>query len=270
MDANERLLKMVLIKKTERKPKQFSGVNISSMGTLTNLSISTAGVIFVATVLAADHVLAFTFNSKAHTLACDPNGCVTSISGATTIDFNDGTAPSSGFATYSYPSGTTIVRSTGQANVAAPPLGDTTPYVSIGPSPNASPVNITFEAPLDQFGLYWGSVDAYNSISFFRNLTDTTAFITYGGTAIIPTADGSQLTDENNPYVDFLAQNSNEYFSKVELSSTTQAFENDNHSYRRAAIPYELSPGLGSLVLAAWGVMVQLKRRVRKQKSEVH
>lgn len=238
------------------------------MNNLKKLSIATAGAIFVTTVTTTNRVLALALNSTPHTGVCDPNGCVTSIIGATTINFNDGTAPSSGFATYSYPSGTTLVRSTNESGIAAAPLGDTTPYVSIGPSPNASPVNITFQAPLDQFGLYWGSTDSYNSISFFRNLTDTTAFATYSGTAITPAADGNQLTDENNVYVNFLAQNSNEYFSKVELSSSEQAFENDNHSYRSATpVPFEFSPGLGILALGACGAISQLKSAMQKQKA---
>lgn len=162
------------------------------MSTLKKLSIATAGAIVVATGLAAETAQAITFTSTPHTSTSDPNGCVTGVSGATAINFNGGTAPSSGFATYSYPNGTTLVRSTGVSGTAAPPYGDTSQYLSIGPSPNASPVTITFQSSVNYFGLYWGSIDSFNQISFYKNASDTTALNTFSGTDILNTASGAQ------------------------------------------------------------------------------
>ncbi len=218
-----------------------------------------------ATALAADTAQAITLDTTLHTSACDPDGCKTSVSGATTIDFNGGTAPSTGFASYSY-SGGTLVRSGGVANVAAPPYGDTSPYVSIGPSPNASPVTITFQSPLDYFGLYWGSTDNYNSISFYKNVGDANPVQTFTGSDVRADANGGQTVNEQNPYVDFNSENSNDYFQKVVLSSSNQAFENDNHAYRKA-VPYNFSPGVGILALGAWGATAQLKSKVQKRKT---
>lgn len=40
----------------------------------------------------------------------------------------------------------------------------------------ASPVTLTFGAPVDSFSILWGSIDSYNTIEFFSDATSLTAF----------------------------------------------------------------------------------------------
>ena len=234
------------------------------MSNLKKLSIATVGAVFVATGLAAKSAQALNYSSTPHDGNCTTNGCVTSVSGATTIDFNGGTVPSSGFATFSYPNGTTLVRSTNVANTAAAPIGDSSPYLSIGPSPNASPVTVTFQSPVNYFGLYWGSIDSFNQISFYKNASDTTASATYSGTTILSTASGAQTVDEENRYVDFNSSNASDSFQKVVLSSSGQAFESDNYAYKQAAtaVPWDFSSNQG----VALAVPLFIGARMMKQR----
>jgi VCBS repeat-containing protein len=108
---------------------------------------------------------------------------------------------------------------------AAPFFGsgaDTTTYLSIGAH---SSETITFDDPQNAFGLYWGSVDAGNTISFYDGNKLVASF---SGNDIAPLiANGNQGSFTSNGYVEFkdLAP-----FDKVVLSSDANAFEVDNIS----------------------------------------
>lgn len=81
------------------------------------------------------------------------------------------------------------------------------------------------------FGLYWGSIDEYNVVTFYNNGGLVTS---YNGAQIAGLiANGNQVADSSNRYVTF----TDIIFDKVVLSSSTNSFEVDNIS---AAAP-ELS-----------------------------
>ena len=103
-----------------------------------------------------------------------------------------------------------------------PGAPDTTNYLTVG---GGGVETITFGSEQNAFGLYWGSVDSYNSISFYEG---SQLVGSYTGASVAPLfADGNQGSFASNGYVQFsgLAQ-----FNKVVLQSTSNAFEIDNIS----------------------------------------
>ena len=121
------------------------------------------------------------------------------------------------------------------SGVYATPTGDTSNYLSTG---NSS-ITITPSSAYNYFGLYWGSLDDYNSISF-KEANGTSVSYTGGqiaGFAGIPT-DGA-----TSVYVNFALTGTT--FSSITLSSGQYAFESDNHAFGNIAAAPEP---------ATWGV----------------
>jgi VCBS repeat-containing protein len=104
-----------------------------------------------------------------------------------------------------------------------PGSADTTNYLSIGAGGTET---ITFAALENAFGLYWGSVDAYNTIDFYNGATLVASF---SGNDVSPLfANGNLGSFSSNGYVEFLGLAS---FDKVVLGTgATNAFEIDNIS----------------------------------------
>jgi fibronectin-binding autotransporter adhesin len=105
----------------------------------------------------------------------------------------------------------------------SPGQADATNYLSIGAHGSET---IAFGSEQNEFGLYWGSADSFNTISFYdgNNLVAS-----YSGTDVAPLlANGNQGSFASNGYVEFsdLAP-----FDKVVLASgSSNAFEIDNIS----------------------------------------
>ena len=75
------------------------------------------------------------------------------------------------------------------------------------------------------FGLYWGSLNSYNTIKFYDGAT---LVASYTGADISPLfPNGNQGSFVSNGYVEFSGLH---YFNKVVLGSTSNAFEIDNIS----------------------------------------
>jgi VCBS repeat-containing protein len=113
-------------------------------------------------------------------------------------------------------------------SAAAPYMGpgsghaDSTNYLAVGANGQET---ISFDGPQNTFGLYWGSVDSYNTISFYKG---TQLVASYTGSDLgALTPDGGQNSFSSNGYVEFkdLAP-----FDKVVLASSQNAFELDNVS----------------------------------------
>ena len=117
----------------------------------------------------------------------------------------------------------------GSSSVSAAPFTgplpggqDTTNYLSIGGDATET---IRFTTEHNAFGLYWGSVDAYNKINFYDGATLVASF---SGSEISPLlANGNQGSFSSNGYVEFVLSHD---FNKVVLSSSSNAFEVDNIS----------------------------------------
>jgi hypothetical protein len=87
----------------------------------------------------------------------------------------------------------------------------------------------TLGANYDYFGLFWGSLDTYNSIEFFDG---STSLATFSGGFFMPPlqADGGQGDWDSNRYINFMFTDGMTY-NGVELVSDGFAFESDNHAY---------------------------------------
>ena len=115
---------------------------------------------------------------------------------------------------------------------------DTTNYLSIGGNGTET---ITFASEKNAFGLYWGSLDSYNTIKFYDGAT---LVASYTGADISPLfPNGNQGSFVSNGYVEFSGLHS---FNKVVLGSTSNAFEIDNISAGTIP-PTTLPPITGTL-----------------------
>jgi hypothetical protein len=231
------------------------------MSTLQKISLALLGTAVVLTGANPASALSLT---KGGSTPVAGEGQYTNIQGATTINFNDGIAPSSGLVTYSATNG--IVQGSVGGQYASP-FGNNSKYLTISPTGaqdngqnfagNSGDVTINFAQGLDYFGFYWGSVDTYNFVDVYSG---SNLLQTFNGSNVPGApANGQQSGDVNNVYVNLLA-NAGQTFDKVVFRSTGRAFETDNHSYRVASVP---EPGsiLGLLAFGAVSVGSLLKRK---------
>jgi hypothetical protein len=153
-------------------------------------------------------------------------GQVSSVLGGTTYDFN---ASGGTFATF-VPAGQVLLE-TGSGSGFATPFGDTSQYVSIGTTP--TPGSASLQLPPGTFnyiGLYWGSIDNYNSIE----ITDTSGITTTINATTYPIlnpANGNQGLG-GSAYVNIVDSFA---ITDVKFNSSQQAFEFDNLTV--AAVP---------------------------------
>src|SRR5262245_14209000 len=109
--------------------------------------------------------LAAGFSSAAHAGYIETtftSGMNTQVAGATTYDFDSGAKPA-GY------SGEGWILPSSVSGMAAAPAGDNTPFLSVAFPKSAGTETFT-AAPgtsYNYFGLYWGSIDAYNSLQFY-------------------------------------------------------------------------------------------------------
>ena len=113
---------------------------------------------------------------------------------------------------------------------------------------------LTFSGTQNKFGLFWGSIDSYNSVAFYSG-NSATPFLTLFGNNLnaVPALgfNGDQSGALTNAYVTFTGLS----FDKIVLASTTNSFEFDNISYGNVGPVPEPSTWamllLGSPVLAS-------------------
>lgn len=80
----------------------------------------------------------------------------------------------------------------------------------------------------DYFGMFWGSIDNYNSISFFDDGVQVGS--TFSGSDFIPLlSNGGRSSWESNRFINF--EFTGGKYDEVKLTSTSLAFETDNHAY---------------------------------------
>jgi hypothetical protein len=114
------------------------------------------------------------------------------------------------------------------AGFGGQPAGaDTTRYLSSG----IGSVVFDFTSNQTYFGLLWGSVDDYNSLSFYKG---GLLVGSYTGSQIWAAANGDQGT-QGTFYVNF--DDVSGSFNRVVASSTQYAFEIDNIAYNSRSVP---------------------------------
>jgi hypothetical protein len=140
-------------------------------------------------------------------------------------------------------------------------LGDTTQFLSLGGTGQPSPVTINLASLglQNYFGLYWGSIDSYNTVEFYRGsfaLADRVGI--YTGTqvltalgVVVPLGTNNQTSLLTNRYINFDSEGASQYFDRIRLTSTQAAFESDNHAFRAVPTP-ALLPGLVGIGVSLW------------------
>ncbi|MEH2310042.1 MAG: PEP-CTERM sorting domain-containing protein [Nostoc sp.] len=234
------------------------------MSTVQKLSLALIGT---AVVFMSANPAGAVSLTKGGSIPVPGEGQYTNIQGATTINFNSGTATDP-FVTYSATNG--IVQGSVDSQYATP-FNDTSKYLTVAPQGaqangqdipgNTGNETITFRKAVDYFGFYWGSIDTYNFVDVYSggNLLKTFSGADVPGAP----ANGEQSGDANNVYVNLLANTTiGETFDKVVLRTTNIAFESDNHSYRVANVP-EPTTTLGLLAFGLMSAGSFVKRKLK-------
>lgn len=130
------------------------------------------------------------------------------------------------------------------SNFGGQPDGaDTTTYLSSGStgSDPLSGVTLTFAGPTNYLGLLWGSVDAYNTLTFYNG---TTVVGMFTGNDVTSLANGDQ--GAQGTY--FVNINLSDSFTSVVATSSQYAFEFDNVAF--SADPLKVpEPGTAGVFL---------------------
>ncbi len=195
-------------------------------------------------------------SSLAHAAYIDTtftSGMTTSVAGATVVDFNSGKP--------AYYTGQGSVTSGSISGQTAAPAGDGTPYLSVAYPWETGSMVATLGASYNYFGLYWGSIDNYNTLKFYDGgsliATITGSDVIASGTAL-----GDQISPGSNRYVNFFFNDAG--FDKVVFSTSGYAFESDNHAYANVnKVPEPASLALMAFGLAAVGFAARRRQTVR-------
>jgi hypothetical protein len=166
--------------------------------------------------------------------------------------------------TYGFRSGTL-------ANVAAAPAGDTSCYAygptQGGPLPDKVTINYSGllselgASSLNYFGLYYGSIDTFNDLTFYNANGGVIARIT--GTSLISQfkgTSGNQTADSSNIYVNLFFDPA-ERFTSFAFSTSGIAFEMDNLAVGVNVARNVPEPASLALVGLAIGAIVMVRRR---------
>jgi hypothetical protein len=183
------------------------------------------------------------------------------LSTTKTVDFNSGSAPTTGFAKYSFQSasGSSSVRSdvwspsgsTGEVNDGK--------YLAVFAGNN---VTIDLASKVKYFGINWGAMSGGNTFSFYNG---SSLVKSYSTETVAPLASihAQQHGGEGNGYAHFTASNSTEMFDRIVISQVGGGgFESDNHSFNVADVTTQSVPEPGIMLgLAAIGGSVWAKRK---------
>lgn len=141
----------------------------------------------------------------------------------------------------------------------AEPFGDATNYLTVSLNKASGSTLLDLTLPENYFGLFWGSIDSYNSILFLMNGVPVGQF---SGTDIATltglTANGGQTLTASNRYINF--DFGNTLFDQVELSTTNFAFEVDDIAFGDPAPENVPEPPSLPLLLIPLGSLALLRR----------
>lgn len=196
--------------------------------------------------LAAHAAPIITFDSSA---ATDGSSLTTNVAGATVIDFNDGVMP----ANYSGDGG--VVSGSVGGRYAAP-AGNSTNYLSVAIDVPVGEQQIIAGGTFNYFGLYWGSIDNYNTLSFY-NGADQVLRLTGADVIAAGVGFGNQVAPGANRYVNIFLNG--DTYDRIVISTTRFAFESDNHAFAQVPEP-------GTLALLGLGLIGAGAARLRRSR----
>jgi hypothetical protein len=134
---------------------------------------------------------------------------------------------------------------------------DATTYLTTG----TGSVTMTFSHQQMYLGILWGSVDTYNTLTFYENGTSVGSIT---GTDVLGSnADGDQ-GPSGTAYVNI---NSSLNFNSVVATSTSNAFEFDNVAYNASNVT--AAPEPSTFVVAALGALGMIGYGWRRKGSRV-
>jgi hypothetical protein len=187
----------------------------------------------------------------------------TQVDGATVLDFQTA-APCAGYASCSDGDFAVVDGSSG-GQFAAPagipsPSDDPNLYLTVPDEKNAGEATFGLGTTANYFGLFWGSIDDYNTLEFY-NGSDLVKSI---GGEFLKSVDnnilvqGDQVDLDDNRYVNFFF--GSDVFDTVRFISSQNAFESDNHAWANIA----QVPEPGTLALFGMGIAGLMVARRRK------
>jgi hypothetical protein len=144
-------------------------------------------------------------------------GMTTPIAGARVETFDDRKS-----ARYSG-AGRTVM---GSSPSSTAPEGDTTPYYSV--KPVAAAFIAEPGASYNYFGLYWGTIDEYNELRFFRE-GRLIATVTGRDVLRLIAARDTPRPGRQSSYVNI--HFGMETYTRIEFRTSLPAFESDNHAF---------------------------------------
>ena len=182
------------------------------LGLITGVTLTVAASVSQATVIATQSAEGVLFSEQAGVTTVDfETGCTgyTSCTGDFEIRHNlDGSVQQSA------------------APYAATPIGG---HCLTVPNPVSNgTASFKLANSYDYFGMFWGSIDSYNTLSF---LLDGVEVESFGGDDLTPLlANGNQAAWTSNRFINFSFSDGDKY-DEVVLTSTSFAFETDNHAF---------------------------------------
>ena len=149
-------------------------------------------------------------------------------------------------------------------NIAAPPFGDTTTYGAAQPASYALPfADAEFSilsGQLTSLSFYLGSLDDYNTISFYSGATLIESFT--GTDLTIPDpANGDQASGNTNRRY-FFTFGAADNVNRVVFNTTTPAFEFDDIAAAVSGVP---EPSTWAMMILGFGLVGFMLRNGRRQ-----